>query len=216
MLLSSVTLVALAVPTAILYRMAADSTHAPPAAAVKTVAASPSPTPPATTAISPDVDGPARLQRHKRHRVKPPLPGVLDWAGPRAEAVKLRVSCAWPGGLLGTAALVVAHYLVANHVGACAPADADHADADHAGSYPHGLGCEPHAFGLTTVPGLAAVPSLAMVPSLATVPVAPDGRNAGGEPECYAGLCRRRCLGCSAAATGGTPRDERAKERRDG
>ena len=77
MLLSSVTLVALAVPTAILYRMAADSAHAPPAAAVKTVAASPSPTPPATTAISPQLDGPARLQRHKRHRVKPPLPGVL-------------------------------------------------------------------------------------------------------------------------------------------
>jgi RNA polymerase sigma factor (sigma-70 family) len=77
MLLSSVTLVALAVPTAILYRMAADSTHAPPTAAVKTVAASPSPTPPATAAVSPQVDGPARLQRHKRHRVKPPLPGVL-------------------------------------------------------------------------------------------------------------------------------------------
>jgi RNA polymerase sigma factor (sigma-70 family) len=76
MLLSSVTVIALAVPTAILYRMA-DSTHTPPAAAVKTVAASPSPTPAATTAISPQVDGPARLQRHKRHRVKPPLPGVL-------------------------------------------------------------------------------------------------------------------------------------------
>jgi hypothetical protein len=30
-------------------------------------------------------------------------------------------------------------------------------------------------------------------------------------PECYAGLCRRRCLGCSAAATGGT-----RKERGDG
>jgi hypothetical protein len=77
MLLSSVTLVALAVPTAILYRMAADPAHAPPAAAAKTVAASPSPTPAATTAVSPDVDGPARLQRHRRHRVKPPLPGVL-------------------------------------------------------------------------------------------------------------------------------------------
>jgi RNA polymerase sigma factor (sigma-70 family) len=77
MLLSSVTLVALAVPTAILYRMAADSTHAPPAAAVKTVAASPTPTPAATTPVSPQVDGPARLQRHRRHRVKPPLPGVL-------------------------------------------------------------------------------------------------------------------------------------------
>jgi RNA polymerase sigma factor (sigma-70 family) len=76
MLLSSVTLVALAVPTAILYRMAADPTHAPPAAAAKTVAASPSPTPPAT-AVTPQVDGPARLQRHKHHRVKPPLPGVL-------------------------------------------------------------------------------------------------------------------------------------------
>ena len=76
MLLSSVTLVALAVPTAILYRMAADPAHAPPAAAAKTVA-SPSPTPVATTAVSPDVDGPARLQRHRRHRVKPPLPGVL-------------------------------------------------------------------------------------------------------------------------------------------
>jgi RNA polymerase sigma factor (sigma-70 family) len=76
MVLSSVTLVALAVPTAILYRMAADSPHALPAA-VKTVAASPSPTPAATTVISPEVDGPARLQRHKRHRVRPPLPGVL-------------------------------------------------------------------------------------------------------------------------------------------
>jgi RNA polymerase sigma factor (sigma-70 family) len=77
MLLSSVTLIALAVPTAILYRMAADSTHTPPAAAVKTVAASPSPTPAATTAVSPQVDGPARLQGHKHHRVRPPLPGVL-------------------------------------------------------------------------------------------------------------------------------------------
>jgi hypothetical protein len=57
--------------------MAADSTHAPPAAAVKTVAASPTPTPAATTPVSPQVDGPARLQRHRRHRVKPPLPGVL-------------------------------------------------------------------------------------------------------------------------------------------
>ena len=77
MLLSSVTLVALAVPTAILYRMTADSAHAPQAAAVKTVAASPSPTPAATTAITPEIDGPARLQRHKHHRVRPPLPGVL-------------------------------------------------------------------------------------------------------------------------------------------
>jgi RNA polymerase sigma factor (sigma-70 family) len=77
MLLSSVTLIALAVPTAILYRMAADSTHTPPAAAVKTVAASPSPTAAATTAVSPQVDGPARLQGHKHHRVRPPLPGVL-------------------------------------------------------------------------------------------------------------------------------------------
>jgi RNA polymerase sigma factor (sigma-70 family) len=77
MLLSSVTLIALAVPTAILYRMTADPAHAPPAAAVKTVAASPSPTPAASTAITPEIDGPARLHRHKHHRVKPPLPGVL-------------------------------------------------------------------------------------------------------------------------------------------
>lgn len=77
MVLSSVTLAALAVPTAILYRMTADSTHTPPAAAVKTIAASPSPTPATTTAISPQVDGPATLQRHKHHRARPPLPGVL-------------------------------------------------------------------------------------------------------------------------------------------
>jgi RNA polymerase sigma factor (sigma-70 family) len=77
MVLSSVTLAALAVPTAILYRITADSTHAPHTAAVKTVVASPSPTPAATTAISPELDGPAGLP-HKRHRVKPPLPGVLS------------------------------------------------------------------------------------------------------------------------------------------
>ena len=75
MVLSSVTLAALAVPTAILYRMTADSTHAPPPAAVKTVAASPSPTPAATTVISPELDTPANLGPHRRHR--PPLPGVL-------------------------------------------------------------------------------------------------------------------------------------------
>jgi len=77
LVLSSVTLAALAVPTVILYRITADSTHAPQAAAVKTVAASPNPTPAATAAISPDLDGPASLRRNKRHRVKPPLPGLL-------------------------------------------------------------------------------------------------------------------------------------------
>jgi RNA polymerase sigma factor (sigma-70 family) len=74
MVLSSVALVALAVPTAILYRMTADPTHTP-ASVVKTVAASPSPTPAATTAISPQLDTPAALRSHKRHR--PALPGVL-------------------------------------------------------------------------------------------------------------------------------------------
>ncbi len=76
MVFSSVTLAALAVPTAILYRITAD-THAPQTAAVKTVAASPSPTPTATTAISPEIDGPASLPRSKHHRVRPPLPGIL-------------------------------------------------------------------------------------------------------------------------------------------
>jgi RNA polymerase sigma factor (sigma-70 family) len=78
MVLSSVAFVALAVPTAILYRITGDSTHAPQTAAVKTVAASPSPTPAATTAISPELDGPASLPRNKHHRVRPPLPGVLS------------------------------------------------------------------------------------------------------------------------------------------
>jgi hypothetical protein len=77
MVLSSVTLVALAVPTAILYHITADSTHAPRTAAVKTVAASPNPTPAGTTAISPEIDGPASLPRNKHHRVRPALPGVL-------------------------------------------------------------------------------------------------------------------------------------------
>jgi RNA polymerase sigma factor (sigma-70 family) len=76
MVLSSVTLAALAVPTAILYRMTADSTHAPPAAAVKTVMASPSPTPATTTQATPQVDAPAGLP-HRHHRLRPPLPGVL-------------------------------------------------------------------------------------------------------------------------------------------
>jgi RNA polymerase sigma factor (sigma-70 family) len=74
MVLSSVTLVALAVPTAILYRMTADPAHTP-ASAVRTVAASPSPTPAATTAISPQFEAPAALGPHKRRR--PALPGVL-------------------------------------------------------------------------------------------------------------------------------------------
>jgi RNA polymerase sigma factor (sigma-70 family) len=76
MMLSSVTLVALAVPTAILYRMTADSTHAPPAAAVKTVAASPSPTPAVTMPTSSASNAPASLP-HRHHRLRPPLPGVL-------------------------------------------------------------------------------------------------------------------------------------------
>jgi len=75
MVFSSVTVVALAVPTAILYRMTADSTHASPPAAAKTVAASPSPTPAATTATAPELDSPAIAGPHRRHR--PPLPGVL-------------------------------------------------------------------------------------------------------------------------------------------
>ena len=67
----------------------------------------------------------------------------------------------------------------------------------------------------------ATVPDLAIVPRPATAPLGhrpcrPGWAKCRGEPECYAGLCRRRCLGCSAAATGGTPRHERAKERRDG
>ncbi len=74
MVFSSVTLAALAVPTAILYRMTADATHTP-ASAVRTVAASPRPVPAATTAISPHFDAPASLGRHKRPR--PALPGVL-------------------------------------------------------------------------------------------------------------------------------------------
>jgi RNA polymerase sigma factor (sigma-70 family) len=77
MAVSSVTLVALVVPTAILYRLTADSAHAPQASAVKTVLASKSP-PPAATAISPELDGPVSLGRHKHHRVPPPLPGVLS------------------------------------------------------------------------------------------------------------------------------------------
>jgi RNA polymerase sigma factor (sigma-70 family) len=77
MAVSSVTLAALVVPTAILYRLTADSAHAPQASAVKTVLASKSPTPTAT-AISPELDGPVSLGRHKHHRVLPPLPGVLS------------------------------------------------------------------------------------------------------------------------------------------
>jgi RNA polymerase sigma factor (sigma-70 family) len=77
MAVSSVTLAALVVPTAILYRLTADSAHAPQASTVKTVLASNSPTP-VTTAISPELDGPVSLRRHKRHRVLPPLPGVLS------------------------------------------------------------------------------------------------------------------------------------------
>jgi DNA-directed RNA polymerase specialized sigma24 family protein len=75
MLFSSVTLAALVVPTAILYRMTADSTHASPAVTVKTVMASPSPSPVTSTAISPERDAPSSLGPHRRHR--PPLPGVV-------------------------------------------------------------------------------------------------------------------------------------------
>jgi RNA polymerase sigma factor (sigma-70 family) len=77
MAISSVTLAALLVPTAILYRLTGDSAHAPPASAVKAVVASQSPTPVTTTAISPELDGPVSLSRHKHHRVLPPLPGTL-------------------------------------------------------------------------------------------------------------------------------------------
>lgn len=75
MLLSSVAIVALAVPAVILYRMTADSAHTPSAATVKMVASSPSPSPAAAPVLSPQLDSPATLGRHKRHR--PPLPGVL-------------------------------------------------------------------------------------------------------------------------------------------
>jgi RNA polymerase sigma factor (sigma-70 family) len=77
MAVSSVALAALVVPTAILYRLTAESAHAPQASPVKTVLASKSPTP-AATAISPELDGPVGLGRHKHHRVLPPLPGVLS------------------------------------------------------------------------------------------------------------------------------------------
>jgi RNA polymerase sigma factor (sigma-70 family) len=74
LVLSSVTLLALAVPTAILYRLTSDSAHTPPVAAVKTVASSPSPKPMTATEDSPDTAA-AGLEPHRRHH--PPLPGVL-------------------------------------------------------------------------------------------------------------------------------------------
>ncbi len=77
MAVSSVTLAALAVPTAILYRLTAESAQSPPPAAVKTVMTSQSPTPSTTVAITPELDAPTGPRPHQRHHVIPPLPGTL-------------------------------------------------------------------------------------------------------------------------------------------
>ena len=77
MAVSSVTLAALAVPTAILYRLTAESAQARPAPVVKTVVTSQSPTPTTTIAITPELDAPTGPRPHARHHVIPPLPGTL-------------------------------------------------------------------------------------------------------------------------------------------
>lgn len=75
MAVSSVTLAALVVPAAMLYRLA-EASQAPRSSSVRAVLASQSPTP-ATTVMAPEVSPPTVAHRHKHHRLVPPLPGML-------------------------------------------------------------------------------------------------------------------------------------------
>jgi RNA polymerase sigma factor (sigma-70 family) len=77
MAVSSVTVAALVVPGALLYRLASTSAAAPRPAAAKSIATSQSPAVESTSVLSPELNVPAILRPHLRHHVVPPLPGEL-------------------------------------------------------------------------------------------------------------------------------------------
>ena len=112
MAVSSVALAALVVPTALLYRLAADSPHAPPGTALKRSwrARARARGHGDLAGNVPGAVGPGAAQApppcFRRFReCSAPQPrraaGSADRVGPCAEAVSLRISGARPGGLLG-------------------------------------------------------------------------------------------------------------------